>query len=356
MAGAANGTVVARAAGESAIAPVASRYRRREPERTLSHATVRAHWKTFLAEVEDGNGGGASLPRFVVGEFERYLAYGILAHGLGCRDAQMRLGGTFTFAMPKLLVEQDWYEPLQPNSVLDTAYETMLLDRAAKLFPGFLPVQVHQRISDEGGHSFAHLALVDHKYRAWWLALLETGPAPSAKYVLDQAAILRGHRYGRDFALMLVVRNKDLDARSLEGLFSREMPNVFVLLAHPPPPRVHDAHIRVGIAEIFQSSTGSRILRINGEHPNSPADLVGTCRRDPLVAQLLKLTLKENESVPPNPCDIEVEGAVSAWTIRQRKDVIWLVAQGSVVLPVGTQEFFLVKSASGRLQLLPSEN
>jgi hypothetical protein len=81
MGGAANGTVPARPAGESAIAPVASRYRRREPERTLLHATVRAHWKTFLAEVDEGGEASASLPRFVVGEFERYLACGILAHG-----------------------------------------------------------------------------------------------------------------------------------------------------------------------------------------------------------------------------------------------------------------------------------
>jgi len=70
------------AAGVSAVAaPFASRYRRREPERTLLHATVRAHWKTFLAEVEERGEVGASLPRFVVGEFERYLACGILAHG-----------------------------------------------------------------------------------------------------------------------------------------------------------------------------------------------------------------------------------------------------------------------------------
>ena len=46
-----------------------------------SAQTVRAHWKTFLAEVEERGEGGASLPRFVVGEFERYLACGILAHG-----------------------------------------------------------------------------------------------------------------------------------------------------------------------------------------------------------------------------------------------------------------------------------
>src|SRR5438445_800355 len=47
-------------------------YRRREPERTLLHATVRAHWKTFLAEMEERGEAGANLPWFVAGEFERY--------------------------------------------------------------------------------------------------------------------------------------------------------------------------------------------------------------------------------------------------------------------------------------------
>src|SRR5262249_2347895 len=40
---------------------------------------VRTHLKTFLAEMEGE--GGASLPRFVLGEFERYLGCGILANG-----------------------------------------------------------------------------------------------------------------------------------------------------------------------------------------------------------------------------------------------------------------------------------
>src|SRR5438128_3041169 len=39
-------------------------YRRREPERTLLHATVRTHLKTFLAEMEQ-RGDGAGLPGFV---------------------------------------------------------------------------------------------------------------------------------------------------------------------------------------------------------------------------------------------------------------------------------------------------
>ena len=67
------------AAARSGPAAPGLGYRRREPERTLLYSTVREHWKTFLAETEER--AGASLPRFVVGEFERYLGCGILANG-----------------------------------------------------------------------------------------------------------------------------------------------------------------------------------------------------------------------------------------------------------------------------------
>src|SRR5258705_13181358 len=55
-------------AGDAACTGSASAglgYRRREPERTLLHATVRAHLKTFLAEMEQ-RGDGAGLPGFVI--------------------------------------------------------------------------------------------------------------------------------------------------------------------------------------------------------------------------------------------------------------------------------------------------
>ena len=55
-------------------------YRRREPEKSLLHRTIREHLRTFLAETEARN-DGSGLPRFVVAEFERYLRCGILAHG-----------------------------------------------------------------------------------------------------------------------------------------------------------------------------------------------------------------------------------------------------------------------------------
>jgi hypothetical protein len=61
--------------------PLAGKRRRREPERTLLHATVRAHLRTFLEDARARTGDGVGLPRFVEAEFERYLTCGILAHG-----------------------------------------------------------------------------------------------------------------------------------------------------------------------------------------------------------------------------------------------------------------------------------
>ncbi len=65
----------------AARGPLTGKWRRREPERTVLHATIRAHLRTFLEEARARTDEGLGLPRFVEAEFERYLACGILAHG-----------------------------------------------------------------------------------------------------------------------------------------------------------------------------------------------------------------------------------------------------------------------------------
>jgi hypothetical protein len=55
-------------------------YERRRPEETVLYATVREHWKTFLADLE-ARAKLPALPAFVVAEVEGFLRCGILAHG-----------------------------------------------------------------------------------------------------------------------------------------------------------------------------------------------------------------------------------------------------------------------------------
>ena len=58
-----------------------STYRRRHPERTALYRAVQGHLETYLALARDGQTDGDGVPRYVEGEFRRYLECGILAHG-----------------------------------------------------------------------------------------------------------------------------------------------------------------------------------------------------------------------------------------------------------------------------------
>jgi hypothetical protein len=64
-------------------------YRRRRPERTPLYRAVQGHLETYLALARDGHTDGDGVPRYVEGEFRRYLECGILAHGFArarCED------------------------------------------------------------------------------------------------------------------------------------------------------------------------------------------------------------------------------------------------------------------------------
>jgi hypothetical protein len=257
--------------------------------------------------------------------------------------------------MHKLLVDNVWYETVPPNGIPDTDYENLLGPHAATLYPGFHLVPLRYRVSVEQESCSPHLALVDKAYRSWWLALLETGAAPTSKFVSQQARILRSARYGRDFATLLAERCSALDVRAVEELTRREQPGLYVIVGHPPGPSMTDPSIRIGIAEIFRSSAGMHIFRINGSQPESPDERVGTCTRNPYVqANVLRLKLRELSpaTIPPR-CEIEIEGYVSTWTARPNNGGYYLVPDGTAPLPVEQDIFALVRSNTGRLRLLP---
>lgn len=56
-------------------------YRRRRPERTVLYQVVQDHLESWLARRGEAQGEAGGVPRWVEGEFRRFLACGILAHG-----------------------------------------------------------------------------------------------------------------------------------------------------------------------------------------------------------------------------------------------------------------------------------
>jgi hypothetical protein len=60
------------------VAATQVHYERRRPEHSALYKVVQEHLQTFLATMDEAD---RSLPKYVVGEFERYLGCGILARG-----------------------------------------------------------------------------------------------------------------------------------------------------------------------------------------------------------------------------------------------------------------------------------
>jgi hypothetical protein len=126
-----------------------SAYRRRGPEGTLLHAIVRAQLKTFLAQVEQG-GDGAGLPRFVVSEFERYLA---------CGDGSLTPSGAFA-AHPR--------QRLRPRALRSVRRRDA--GRVLVQGPRFLPF-LHDPPHARDGNASAGPVLPRVPMRQWVLSL-----------------------------------------------------------------------------------------------------------------------------------------------------------------------------------------
>jgi len=255
----------------------------------------------------------------------------------------------------KLLVGDDWFEALTPNTIVDTTYESMLRERAHILFPGFVLVPFRYLLSNDAGNSQPQLALIDRHCRSWWLVLLQTGHAPVEPYYQRQADIVRSVEYTREVADLIASRSAgQLGVADVERLIKSEQPSIFVLLAHPPgPPQVLARHVIIGIAEIFKSPTDTHILRINGEQPRQPDERVGTLTRDRLMnPRLLSFFPRAGATFSPGAqCQIDLDGALGTWTVMNRGGSRLFIPGTNVSLPVDIDVFALFRGEGGLLRL-----
>lgn len=257
--------------------------------------------------------------------------------------------------MPRLLLNDEWYEPLRPNTTPDNEYELLVKRAGGRLFPEFRMVTVRQRIAGADHDVLPHLVLYDENYRSWWLTVLETGRPPKPERLMRDAQILRDHYYDQEFARVAAERDSELDLPRFAQLIKNEAPRVLFLLAHPPAPELDRDDVRVGIVEIFQDSHRNKILRINGQRPEVVEDFLGTCTRDLfLTPQLLQITGGGVGNIAIGPHQIEMDAISCTWTVYRDDDgSTWLMPPNGTALPTGVSVFSLTRTAAGRLRLTP---
>lgn len=194
--------------------------------------------------------------------------------------------------MARILAGGEWYEEVSAASLYESELEQLVLEHAPSLYPGYIAVPFKLLVSSEVESHKADLALIDNKYREWWVVEVEMSNHSLNGHVLPQVRTFSQAVYGPREAEYLCVKEPTLDERAVLDMMKGRQPRILVLVNAPKPEWIktlapYDAY--VGIFEVFRSFRNNHLFRINGEFPKRPVGLVSECTLDPIIPRLLRV-------------------------------------------------------------------
>jgi hypothetical protein len=258
--------------------------------------------------------------------------------------------------MPRLLVGALWYEAITSRSWMERDFERIVIDRAGDIFPGWRCAEFRETVEGEDGtRKQPDLALVDHQCRQWWVIEVELAHHDLYSHVLPQVDAFRTGRYGERHAAALAQALPDLGLDRLKLMMRGVSPEVLVLVDSPNtswrrPLREHG--VLLGIVEPFRDEANHLILRLNGDHPELPGDIISRCSR----SELRRLWRVQSPATLTEPADeplrIEHEGVVSEWQIVRLADSILIKPiRGDLLAELAVVD--LVRREDGKLSFQP---
>lgn len=191
--------------------------------------------------------------------------------------------------MARLLLRNEWFEPLSLHAQYESEFERILLSYAETLFPTLHLVPFKADVRSDEGVKRPDLALIDRDYRRWWVVETEMARHDFNSHVLPQARVLAYGKYDDTHVTALLRHAPSLDADKLAAMVRGEQPRVWVVVDHPRPEWVRPLAAigaALGVVEIFRSDTNQHSFRLNGEQPQPPTVDKIKCQRDPQVLRL----------------------------------------------------------------------
>jgi hypothetical protein len=191
--------------------------------------------------------------------------------------------------MARLLLRDEWFEPLSLHAQYETEFERILLAYAVQLFPTWHLVRFKADVRSDEGVKRPDLALIDRDYRRWWVVEAEMARHDFNSHVLPQARVLAYGKYDNSHVAALLRAAPQLDAERVAAMVRGEQPRVWVVVDHPRPDwerPLQAIGAALGVIEIFRSDTNQHSFRLNGEQPRPPTTDKIKCQRDPLVLRL----------------------------------------------------------------------
>ncbi len=260
--------------------------------------------------------------------------------------------------MARLIARGERYESVSPGSLFEADYESLLLANAGELYPTSHLVPYKKIVTSEYGSAMPDLALIDRRYRKWWVVEVELSSHSLRDHVEPQVAVLATADYGREDAAYLGEKHQHLSKEALREMMMGTSPGVLVLVNEPCPSwssLLGKWEAQIGVVEVFRSQTNREVLLIDGDHPEPLQDIVSVCRVDPLMRQSLIIDSPASVTeLQSGRLTIATEGGRSVWRRVDSADRVWLMPLRRYPLPTQVNSFLLIRDQEGELSLVPA--
>jgi hypothetical protein len=258
--------------------------------------------------------------------------------------------------LARLLINGEWYESLASSSYYEADYEALVMENAPHLFPAYVMVPFKTSVFSEHGESKPDFALVDTHYRCWWVVEVELAHH-ALSHIAYQVSVFATGDYGDAHAAYLAQHSAAVSGAALAQMMRGAPPGVLVIVNAPTPqwvPSVARWGALLTVVETFRSERNHHVLRVNGDYPSAPLDVLSTCRLDPYLPRLLLIDSPANVPRPARGrLFIHYRGSVTEWERIESKDRVWLSPVMTNPLPAGMR-FVLVQGDAGHLVLRSS--
>jgi hypothetical protein len=259
--------------------------------------------------------------------------------------------------MARILVKDEWYHEISSTALYETEFETVVMQKADRLFPGFHFIPFKELVESEDGACKADFALVDVNYRIWFVGEVELAHHNLDAHVIPQVRRLARGAYGETHARALCQKCPVLNFERVLQMLKGLQPKVFVVVNLPVatwPERLRPFDAVVGVVQIFRSLTGY-VLRYNGEAPTVDATVLTTCEVDRIFA--LWLVVHSPAALPikaGSRVTIYYQGQASEWDRFDTGSKVYLQAARSHQLIRG-KIYDIVQQSDGSLAIRPSD-
>lgn len=226
----------------------------------------------------------------------------------------------------------EWFEQVEPQTFSEREFEARILLHAPSVYPEYYVMPFKQSVESPYGNGRPDLVFIAKDYSEWRVVEVEMAYHDYLGHVDIQIQRFANASYESRVAEYLLRQNPQLDRDLLLSLITNTPPQVLLIVNAPVPDwasQLTKYGAILAVFELFRSSTGHEIFRVNGEYPTLLIDRISPCFFHPFTARLLGIEEPDALELPRGGhIRLYYNNCITEWTRVDGEGKVWLQPVG----------------------------